>query len=306
MKRFNWIYQADFYQLKRFLSSITFNYAIILFLCVVNVSCASRIKQSIIGGIVEDFTTATRNHTDPLLIEQALPPLLLAIDAFLIDQPNDFNLLIQATEAYSSYGALVEMRDPERAIPIFERAHAYGKRAFAVHLDLENIDRLPFKNFEKIVDGLKKKDVDVVYWCATAWGGWINSNLHSMNAIAELPKVIYLMKWIVQTDETFNNGSAHLFLGVFYSALPIMLGGDPELSRYHFEKCIELTNEESMLPYVLMAEYYTRQTFDRALHDRLLKHVIDQKISVESANLLENTVAQQRAHLLLDNADDFF
>ena len=45
--------------------------------------------------------------------------------------------------------------------------------------------------------------------------GWMDQfNLHSMNAIAELPKVIYLMKWIVQTDETFNNGSAHLFLGV--------------------------------------------------------------------------------------------
>ena len=104
------------------------------------------IKQSIIGGIVEDFTTATRNHTDPLLIEQHR--LLLAVDAFLIDQPNDFNLLIQATEAYSSYGALLRCAI-QKAIPIFERAHAYGKRAFAVRLNLENIDRLPFKILRK-------------------------------------------------------------------------------------------------------------------------------------------------------------
>ena len=268
--------------------------------------CANRIKQSIVDGIVEDFSTATRLHTDPLLVEQALPPLLLAMDSFLIKQPNDIKLLGQATEAYSSYATLVEMRDPVRSVSIYERAHSYGKRTLGIFLKEKDIDTLPFATFENTIRKLNHKDIYFVYWCATAWGGWINSNLHSMNAIAELPKVILLMKWVVDTDETFNNGSAHLFLGIFYSALPIMLGGDPDLARHHFEKNIELTNDQSLLPYVFMAEYYTRQIFDRKLHDELLNYVVEQNISPNSSNTLENKIAQHRAHLLLDNADDFF
>ncbi|MEE3234543.1 MAG: TRAP transporter TatT component family protein [Candidatus Latescibacterota bacterium] len=277
-----------------------------IIVCVISFGCANRIKQSIVAGVVEDFTAATRSHTDPLLIEQALPPLLLAIDAFLIDEPKNIKLLIQATEAYASYGALVEMRDPQRSMPIYARAHRYGKRALEIHLKQIGIHSLPFTDFEKTITKLNRNDLNVVYWCATAWGGWINSNLHSMNAIAELPKVILMMKWVINTDETFNNGSAHLFLGVFYSALPVMLGGDPLMARHHFEKNIDLTDNQSLLPYVFMAEYYTRQIFDRKLHDELLNYVVEQNISPNSSNTLENKIAQHRAHLLLDNADDFF
>ena len=282
------------------------SHTLLFVFCLMSLGCANRIKQSIVAGVVEDFTTATRLHTDPVLVEQALPPLLLAMDAFLIKQPNDIKLLGQATEAYSSYAALVEMRDPLRSVSIYERAHSYGQRTLQIFLKEKDIHTLPFATFENTIRKLNHKDLYFVYWCATAWGGWINSNLHSMNAIAELPKVILLMKWVVDTDETFNNGSAHLFLGIFYSALPIMLGGDPDLARHHFEKNIELTNDQSLLPYVLMAEYYTRQIFDRALHDQLLQFVADQNISEYSPMILENKLAQQRAKLLMDNADDFF
>ena len=269
-------------------------------------SCANRIKQSIVSGIVDDFTTATKSHNDPLLVENALPPLLLAVDAFLVDQPNNIDLLTQAIEAYASYGALVEMRDRKRAIPIYDRAHSYGKRALKIHLNQMDIHVLPFWSFEEKINELNKRDLNVIYWCAAAWGGWINSNLHSMNAIADLPKVIALMKWVVKTDESFNNGGAHLFLGVFYSALPTMLGGDPNEALHHFEKNIEITKNRSLLPYVLMAEYYTRQIFDRKLHDQLLEYITQHSVSSDSSYALENKISQQRAFLLLDNADDFF
>ena len=274
--------------------------------CLSTISCANRIKASIVSGIVDDFTIATKSHTDPLLVEYALPPLLLAVDAFLVDQPNNIELLTQAIEAYASYAALVEMRDRKRAIPIYERAHSYGRRALKIHLNQEDVHALPFSAFEKEIDEFNRSDLNVIYWCAAAWGGWINSNLHSMKAIAELPKVIALMKWVVKTDESFNNGRAHLFLGVFYSALPTMLGGDSNVALRHFEKNIEITKNRSLLPYVLMAEYYTRQIFDRKRHDELLKYVIQHRVFPDSSYALENKISQQRANLLLDTADDFF
>ena len=165
-------------------------------------------------------------------------------------------------------------------------------------------DECEFNFSEK--DEFNRSDLNVIYWCAAAWGGWINSNLHSMKAIAELPKVIALMKWVVKTDESFNNGRAHLFLGVFYSALPTMLGGDSNVALRHFEKNIEITKNRSLLPYVLMAEYYTRQIFDRKRHDELLKYVIQHSVFPDSSYALENKISQQRANLLLDTADDFF
>jgi hypothetical protein len=53
------------------------------------------------------------------------------------------------------------------------------------------------------------------------------------------------------------------------------------------------------------ARRYARLVFDRELHDRLLREVID--APAEAPNLtLFNVLAKQQAHELLQSAEDYF
>ena len=110
---------------------------------------------------------------------------------------------------------------------------------------------------------------------------------------------------LLETDETVNNGDAHLYMGVMESVLPPTLGGKPELAKKHFDRAIELSNGENLMAKVLYAERYARMLFDRELHDKLLQQVVDADIGPKD-QILRNTLAKQRAAKLLADADDYF
>ena len=71
---------------------------------------------------------------------------------------------------------------------------------------------------------------------------------------------------------------------------------------------------------VLYAEKYARMLFDRELHDALLQQVVAADTSVDNQNMqnsnlamdnsetltLINTLAKQKAAVLLKNADEYF
>ncbi|MBU0970353.1 MAG: TRAP transporter TatT component family protein, partial [Proteobacteria bacterium] len=50
---------------------------------------------------------------------------------------------------------------------------------------------------------------------------------------------------------------------------------------------------------------YARMIFDRDLHDRLLKEVLDTNPAAPGYTLV-NTYAQKQARQLLENAEDYF
>jgi hypothetical protein len=56
---------------------------------------------------------------------------------------------------------------------------------------------------------------------------------------------------------------------------------------------------------VVYAERYARMLYDRPLHDRLLEEVLAADPDVPGL-VLQNTLAQQRARLLLAEADTYF
>ena len=56
---------------------------------------------------------------------------------------------------------------------------------------------------------------------------------------------------------------------------------------------------------VLFARYYTRNVFDRELHDQLLTAVIEADPN-EPGLTLGNTIAQDQARALLADGDEYF
>ena len=145
-----------------------------------------------------------------------------------------------------------------------------------------------------------------MFWTASAWGAWISSHLESMTALAELPRVIHLMEWVLDRDESFRGGRPHVFLGVYHAARPKILGGDPVRSRQHFDRALELSSRHDLMMLVQMARYYARQVFDRELYVALLEEAMARPVDAVPELTLQNAAAQRQARALLDEVDEFF
>ena len=133
----------------------------------------------------------------------------------------------------------------------------------------------------------------------------MRANSNDWNSIANLPKIKSMLQRIVELQEDYEQGSSHVYLGVLASQLPPSLGGKPEQARTHFERAIQLSNEQNLMFKVLFASHYARLVYDRVLHDQLLKEVLAANPEVPGLTLM-NTLARQEASVLLDSGDDYF
>lgn len=268
--------------------------------------CAARVQSALVGSLIEDVSAATAQHDDLDLVAAGVPTFLLLLEGLLVANPHDPQLLLSAAEIYTSYGTLVEVDDPQRAKHLYYRAKEYGLKALALRLDQPGVLQAPYPEFMRVTDDLDTSDLPVVFWAASSWGAWISANIESIAALAELPKVIKLMQWVVDQDETFQYGSTHVFLGSYYAALPPMLGGDPAKAAAHFDRAMAISKGQVLMVYVAKAKFYARSMFDRGLYESLLNQTLTSPADAVPELTLQNIAAQKQARILLDQADDFF
>jgi hypothetical protein len=114
-----------------------------------------------------------------------------------------------------------------------------------------------------------------------------------------------MMERVVELDETYDHGRAHLYLGVIATLLPPTLGGKPEEGRSHFERGIQLSAGRDLMAKVEYARRYARITYNRELHDQLLHEVLKADALVPGLTL-SNTLAKRLAQELLVSADSYF
>lgn len=265
------------------------------------------VQSRVTGGLMEDVALATSRHDDVALVRQAIPPFLLLMDGLIEGSPTNVRLLTDAAQSYTSYAALLEVEEPDRAALLYGRARAYGRRALiAKHAAVGPLLKQPYDAFTQVSDVLTPEDVEIVFWAASSWGAWISAHLDSMAAIAQLPHVIFLMEWVLQQDEAFLDGAPHVFLGVYHAALPRLMGGAPERSRAHFDRALEIGQRQSLMVQVQMARYYARQIFDRDLFVALLEEVIQTPADINQDLTLQNMAAKEQARALLEQADELF
>ena len=164
---------------------------------------------------------------------------------------------------------------------------------------------MKFDAFDKNIRAMDVDDVPALYTLGAAWGGWIMTHRDDLNAIAEISRVEAIMERVLVLDESYEEGGAHLYVGVIATLLPPALGGKPDKAREHFERAIEISEGRNLVAKVVYARQYARLMFDRELHDRLLREVVEADPNVEGFVLI-NHVAQQQARELLDGSDDYF
>jgi len=271
---------------------------------VLTVGCSS-IMSSATSGLAESLTNAVLDQNDPETVRQGAPAYLLLIDGLIADNPNNSELLMAGAGLYSSYaGAFVD--DPERASRLSRKGRDYGWAAWCrTEKDACEIWSAPYEDFERVVGAMGPRDVPVLYSAGAAWASWIRANTDDWSAIADKARVDAMMQRVVALDESYEEGSAFLYLGILATLLPEAMGGKPEQGRVDFERVIELSDGKNLMAKVLLARSYARLVFDRDLHDRLCREVIEAD-PVAPGLTLTNTMAQEEARALLGSSEDYF
>ncbi len=265
----------------------------------------SSVVSSATGGLANSVAEALVNQNDPETVRQAAPAYLVLIDGLIADNPDNPDVLLAGAELYSSYAAAF-VEDPERAKRLSLKGRDYGWRGVCRHSKFMcGSWTAPYEDFEAVVARLGAKDVEAAFIAASAWTTWIRANRDDWTAIADKARVDAMIRRVVELDPEFRYGSAYMYLGALESLLPAALGGHPEVGRQYFETAIEISDGRNLMAKTLLASEYARLMFDRELHDKLCREVIEADPE-EPGLTLANTLAQEEALVLLADSQDYF
>lgn len=272
---------------------------------VLQLSGCMTVVSTFTADFAEDLGGSILDSDDIEMVRDGAPAYLLLIDALLKNSPNNADLLMQSSRLNAAYVAAF-VSDPARARLLADKA--FSDMAKSVCLSMKDACELrtrPFDEYERWLARRRLAEVPELYQLVSAWTGWIQANSDDFAAIAELGRVKSMVARVAELDETYDHGGPHLYLGVFETLLPPSLGGRPEIGRAHFEKAIAISDGRYLMTKVMYADRYARLMFDRELHDQLLTEVVEADPKLPGLTLI-NTVAQRRAHELLESADAYF
>ena len=262
-----------------------------------------------ISNATEDFGSSLSqlilDHDDPETVAEAIPAYLLLLETLVAKDPDNEKLLSSTATLYSSYLGLLE-QDSNRKKHLADRALFYALRSACSHSEkFCQLNKLQYEPFEEIIKHTDIDDIDALYSLGSVWALWIQANKSDWNAIAQLAQVKLIMTRVVALDDSYKEGSAHVYLGVLATILSPALGGTPEIGKQHFERALMLSEEKNLMVKVIYARQYARMMFDRELHDELLNFVLTSDTKQPGLTLM-NTMAQKQAKELLESADEYF
>ncbi len=260
-----------------------------------------------VNSLMRPTMANLQRQTDIELVCEGTPSFLLMIDSLVASAPDDNKLLLTATQAFTGYSAALDACSrPKRAATVSIKARLYGLSLLWNRDDIHSILTLPLSDLQQTLTDLDSGDVDLLFWAGNGWTTWIRHQQGSPESLAQLVRVEQIMLRVVELDETYYYGGAHLFLGVYNGSKPPLLGGKPELSRHHFEQALTISKRQFLPTLVLYAQTYARMAFDRELYVALLQEVLDFDLASQPNLLLANQVAKRNASKMLDQVDLYF
>jgi len=277
-----------------------------IFLALTVLMYSSGCTSLIVNPLLDPLTLSLQKQTDLQLLQDGVPSLLLLLDGLIASDPDNERLLMTAAKAYGAYATvLYEEGQVERAVTVSSKAKEYGINLLKQLPGLQNINNNTLGEIDQSLGKISPGRVGSLFWGTYGWTIWIQYQEGAPAAMADLPIVEQIMLRVVELDESYYYGGAHIFLGAYYGSRPQMFGGNPEASRQHFERALALNDRLFLLTHVAYAETYARTMFDRELYLELLTEVIEQPLA-DSDMASSNKVAKVKAEKLIVQIDDFF
>lgn len=256
--------------------------------------------------LIEGGVEALNHETDLDLAEDSIPANLNMLLGVINIDPENAELHTFAAQAFYglAYG-FNEDTQPERASDFYLRGMQHGITALQLN-GANNLIDSTIADFDKEVSNMGKKDVAAIFWTASNWAKWVDMHRDDPEAIAQLPRATALMQRVIELEDTFYFGGAHMFFGVYYGSRAPAIGGDFNKSRDHFDRAREITNGKLLIPDLLQAQYLARQQFDQEQFHKLLTGIINAPDDLMPELGLQNQIAKRKATALLKKEAEWF
>ena len=256
--------------------------------------------------MIEGGIEAMNQEPDLQMAEDSMPANISMLNSFIRLDPENTQLHVYAAQAYYglAYG-FNEDKDINRAEQFYVRGLKHGFIALE-QLGLKDIKKLNPDELEQQLEKLTKDNVAALFWTASNWAKLIDINRDDTTRLIELPKPTAMMQRVLELDDTFYYGGAHMYFGVFYGARPPMFGGDFEKSKMHFDRAREITDGKLLVADLLQAQYLSRQMFDQTDFRQRLKFIINAPEDIYPELTLLNQIAKRKAKLLLGMEQKWF
>ena len=260
-------------------------------------------SQSIMDSGIE----AMNRETDLQLARAAMPTNLKLMEGMLLEDPKNIDLLLFAAQGFYGYSyGFIETEDTARAGALYRRCYGYAKRTFSLRgFDIDP-ETASADDLQAAVTKAGKGDVPAIFWTASCLGKWADMNRDNIASAAGLSNVAILMQRVIELDDTYYYGAAHMFFGVYYGGLSPMFGGDYALSEQHFQRAAEINQDKLLLVDLLHAEFLDRQQLNQAGFHQRLTGILEAPDDLYPQMALVNAISKQKAALLLEREGDWF
>lgn len=256
--------------------------------------------------LIESGVDALNHETDLDLAEDSIPANLNMLQGMIKIDPENVLLHTYAAQAFYglAYGFNEDSR-PERASEFYLRGARHGITALELS-GASDLTDSTIAEFNKQVGEMRSRDVPAMFWAASCWAKWIDMHRDDPEAIAQLPRATALMERVLELDESFYYGGAHMYFGVYYGSRAPTIGGNFEKSKQHFDRARAVTDGRLLIPDLLQAQYLARQQFDREQFHRLLSGIIEAPDDLMPELALQNQIAKRKAAILLKKEAEWF
>ena len=257
--------------------------------------------------IMDSGIEAMNSETDLQLARAAMPANLKLMEGMLLEDPDNIDLLLYASQGFYGYSyGFIETEDPARAGALYRRCYDYARRAFSLRGFLADPETASPDDLQAAVASAGEEDVPAIFWTGTCLGKWADMNRDNIAGIAGLGNVAILMQRVIELDERYYHGAAHLFFGVYYGGLSPMFGGDFALAEQHFQRAAEINDSKLLLVDLLHAEYLDRQQLNQAGFHQRLTGILAAPDDLYPQMALVNAISKHKAALLLEYEGDWF
>jgi hypothetical protein len=279
-------------------------------ICTIMLLSACSMGQMVVRGtqtIMDSSIESMNRETDLQLAGDAMPANLKLIEGMLIEDPNNTEMRLFAAEGFYGYSfGFIEIEDPARARQLYRRCYGHAQLALQqAGIDVDPEVAAP-EAVEEAVSKAGKKAVPALFWTASCLGKWIDLSRDNMSLVASLANAAILMQRVMELDNEFYFGGAHIFFGVYYGGRSPMLGGDFNRAEAEFRQAAKINNDKLLIVNLLQAEFLDRQRLDQQAFHQRLTAIIDAPDDLYPEMALANGIAKQRAAILLELEGDWF
>jgi hypothetical protein len=278
--------------------------------CTVTLITACSMGQMVVRGsqtILDSGIDSMNRETDLQLARDAMPANLKLIEGMLIEDPENAELRLYAAEGFYGYSfGFIETENPARAKQLYRRCYGHAQLALQqVGVDVDPEVATP-EAVEAAVGKAGKKAVPALFWTANCLGKWIDLSRDDLALVASLANVAILMQRVLELDNEFYFGGAHIFFGVYYGGRSPMLGGDFARAEAEFQRAAEINDNKLLIVNLLQAEFLDRQRLDQQAFNQRLTAILEAPDDLYPEMALINGIAKQKAALLLDLEGEWF